>query len=132
MSDLSSSVAVDNSGHIYITGKSRFYLNPNYYEITTIKYSQTISGIITAEPINKDYKLYQNFPNPFNPMTFINYVVPSNVRHQTSNVKLMVYNSGKEIAVLVNQKQNLGSHSVTFNASGFCSGIYYYKLEIVS
>ncbi len=65
----------------------------------------------------------KNFPNPFNPKTIINYVIPSNVKRQTSNVKLIIYNSlGKQITALVNRKHNAGSYSVEFNGDGLTSG----------
>ena len=76
------------------------------------------------------FSLEQNYPNPFNPHTIINYAIPSNVRSQTSDVKLLIYNSlGKHIATLVNENQNAGSYSVEFNGEGLPSGVYYCKLE---
>lgn len=128
MNDLSSSAAIDNSGNVYITGRSRFNQNPSYYEIATIKYSQTIN-IISSEAIaNKDFKLYQNFPNPFNPKTIINYHIST-----LNLVSLKVYDiRGNEVVVLVNERQNAGNYSVTFDGSDLASGIYFYKLEIGS
>jgi hypothetical protein len=69
--------------------------------------------------------LTQNFPNPFNPNTIINYQLPI-----SNFVSLKVYDAlGKEVATLVNQKQNSGSYEVEFNGEGLPSGIYFYKLE---
>ena len=77
-----------------------------------------------------EYELSQNYPNPFNPKTIINYSIPSNVKGQMSNVKLTVFDLvGKEIATLVNEKQNAGYYSIEFDASNLSSGIYFYKLE---
>lgn len=77
--------------------------------------------------IPSDYKLYQNYPNPFNPVTNIKYSVKS----ETSNVKLIVYDlQGKQIELLVNQKQPAGTYRVDWNASGYSSGIYFYSLSI--
>lgn len=71
------------------------------------------------------FSLYQNYPNPFNPTTKINYDLVND-----GNVSLKIYNmSGKEIATLVNGFNASGYHSVTFDATGISSGIYYYKLE---
>ena len=73
----------------------------------------------------REFKLLQNFPNPFNPTTMIAYQLPQN-----SSVLLKVYDiSGKEIKTLVNQNQNAGSYQVEFNASGLTSGIYIYRLS---
>ena len=53
----------------------------------------------------------------------------SNVKRQTSNVKLIVYDVvGKEVATLVNQKFAPGSYEVEFDGNNFSSGIYFYKL----
>ncbi|HRB01151.1 MAG TPA: T9SS type A sorting domain-containing protein, partial [Ignavibacteria bacterium] len=58
------------------------------------------------------------------------YSIPSDVRGQTSDVKLIVYNNlGKEIMTLVNEKQNAGSYAVDFNGDGLPSGVYFYRLE---
>jgi len=75
----------------------------------------------------------QNYPNPFNPKTIINYNIPSGVDHQSSNVKLIIYNAlGKELALLVNEDQTAGSYSVEFDGSNLSSGIYFYKLTTES
>ncbi|MBK8381092.1 MAG: T9SS type A sorting domain-containing protein [Ignavibacteria bacterium] len=69
--------------------------------------------------------LSNNYPNPFNPVTVINYQIP-----YSDIVTLKVYDvSGKEVASLVNEMKNAGMHSVTFNASGLTSGFYFYKLS---
>jgi hypothetical protein len=70
------------------------------------------------------FELSQNFPNPFNPATQINFSIP-----QASDVKLIVYNSiGEEIVTLVNEYKQPGRYNVEFNGSNISSGIYYYKL----
>ncbi|MBK8983583.1 MAG: T9SS type A sorting domain-containing protein [Ignavibacteria bacterium] len=76
------------------------------------------------------YSLYQNYPNPFNPVTKIKFDLPSDIRIQLSEVKLVVYNNqGKEIVTLFNGKQDPGSYAVDFNGEGLPSGVYFYKLE---
>ena len=71
------------------------------------------------------YNLNQNYPNPFNPTTTIQYYVP-----ERSSIKLVVYNTiGQEIAVLADGEKEAGSYSLNFNASGFPSGIYFYRLQ---
>ena len=73
--------------------------------------------------------LYQNYPNPFNPTTNIKYSVTSNVKSETSNVKLIIYDIlGKEVATLVNEKFNAGTYSVTFDGSSYATGVYFYQL----
>ncbi|MEO5948736.1 MAG: fibronectin type III domain-containing protein [Chitinophagaceae bacterium] len=71
-----------------------------------------------------DFILYTNYPNPFNPETVISYRLAI-----ISDVSLKVYDpAGKEIATLINEKQNAGSYSVKFDGSNLPSGIYYYKI----
>jgi sugar lactone lactonase YvrE len=71
------------------------------------------------------YGLDQNYPNPFNPSTKINYQLPI-----TNEVELSIYNLlGQKVATLVDEEQRAGYHQVEWEASGFASGIYYYKIE---
>ncbi len=89
-----------------------------------------LNAIIGIEPdpfgqIPKDYKLNQNFPNPFNPSTNIRFGLP-----KSSFVKLTVYNIlGKEVATLVNTRLNPGTFEIHWDASNYASGVYFYKLE---
>lgn len=70
-------------------------------------------------------RLHQNFPNPFNPVTRIQYEVP-----YASDVNIKVYNIlGQEIATLAQGLHSAGSYAVTFNASSLASGIYVYRLQ---
>ncbi len=70
--------------------------------------------------------IINNYPNPFNPGTNINYEL------RTANyVSLKVYNAlGKEVASLVNENQNAGKHSAVFNAGSLSSGVYYYTISL--
>ena len=68
--------------------------------------------------------LGQNYPNPFNPETKINYELPI-----ANYVTLKVYDmTGKEIMTLVNENQNAGRYTATFNGSNLASGMYFYKI----
>jgi xylan 1,4-beta-xylosidase len=71
------------------------------------------------------FSLSQNYPNPFNPKTVIRYALPV-----TCHIDLGVYNLlGQKVATLVSEKQRAGRHQVQWDASGFASGIYYYKIH---
>lgn len=74
--------------------------------------------------INLFYKLFDNYPNPFNPTTLIRYQVP-----EVSKVNLKVYDIlGNEIRVLVNEEKPAGNYQIEFDAKELSSGIYFYKL----
>lgn len=73
----------------------------------------------------KAFSLFQNFPNPFNPETRINYLVS-----QRSNVLIRVYNIlGKEISTLVNEIKEAGNYNIEFNGGGYPSGIYFCRMQ---
>ena len=74
--------------------------------------------------IPETYELSQNYSNPFNPTTIIRYGIPKDCF-----VKITVYNSiGKEVEVLISRYQGAGYYEVTFNATKYSSGIYFYKI----
>ncbi len=73
----------------------------------------------------KQFVLEQNYPNPFNPTTTIAYQLPT-----AGNVSLKVFDMlGKEVASLVNGRQEAGSYTVNFNANQLSSGVYFYRLQ---
>ncbi len=66
-----------------------------------------------------------NYPNPFNPITTIQFLLP-----KAERVSLKVYNTlGKLVATLINKKMNAGLQSVNFDASNLSSGLYFYKID---
>jgi hypothetical protein len=72
-----------------------------------------------------DFKLLQNFPNPFNPATTIRYQLPMKAK-----VQLQIFNMlGQCAAVLVDAEQAAGDYQVSFDAKGLSSGIYFYRLN---
>jgi len=75
--------------------------------------------------IPQEFVLKQNYPNPFNPKTIISYQVPL-----ISEVELSIYNLlGQKITKLVSEKQSAGTYKVEWDATGFASGLYFYRLE---
>jgi hypothetical protein len=77
--------------------------------------------------VPRDYVLEQNYPNPFNPTTTIAFRMA-----KQGEVELKIYNLlGQEMATLIDKKRfTEGRHNVTFDASTFASGVYYYKLKV--
>ncbi|MDQ3194249.1 MAG: T9SS type A sorting domain-containing protein, partial [Bacteroidota bacterium] len=92
----------------------------------------SIVGITTVNNfVPEIYLLHQNYPNPFNPVTKIKIDIPSNVKGQTSDVKLVVYVAlGKEVITIMNDLLFPGSYEVEFDGSNFSSGIYLYKIQM--
>jgi hypothetical protein len=67
----------------------------------------------------------RNYPNPFNSITFISYQLPN-----SASVILKVYDSlGRLVDVVANEIQPMGSHILKWEASKYCSGLYYYQLN---
>ncbi|MBI5476577.1 MAG: carboxypeptidase-like regulatory domain-containing protein [Ignavibacteriales bacterium] len=72
-----------------------------------------------------EYSLDQNYPNPFNPITEIRYGLP-----EKAHVSLKIYDLlGRELITLVNETQNAGFKSVSFDANDLPSGMFFYKLQ---
>lgn len=86
-------------------------------------YSSEISVDINQIP--STFSLNQNYPNPFNPSTEISFGLP-----QKSNVVLKIFNTlGQEVAKLVNETLEAGTHTFNFDATRLSSGIYIYSLQ---
>jgi hypothetical protein len=72
-----------------------------------------------------NFELSQNYPNPFNPSTTISFKLP-----KSGAVTLKVYNlMGEEIKTLAEGYREAGIHSFSFNAEGYPSGMYLYRLS---
>ena len=93
-----------------------------YYKRNPTGNPTSISIIGTELPVK--YSLYQNYPNPFNPETSIEFDVP-----EPSFIKLSVIDlTGREVEILVNENLLPGKYQVNWNATGYSSGVYFYKL----
>jgi len=96
---------VDNNGHF------------EYSDEISVAFEQVLKNTIE-----------QNHPNPFNPSTTLNYSIADN-----SLVRIEIYNLlGQIVAELINSEQISGNHSVTWNASGLSSGVYFARFSVTS
>ena len=87
-------------------------------------YCDTLT-VITLQEQPAEFKLYANYPNPFNPVTNIQFDLPKDVF-----IKLSIYDVlGREVATLVNEFKKGGRYIVAFNGSELSSGIYFYRIE---
>jgi len=104
--------AVDSAGHV----------GPGSVAADSIP-----TGVEAESPskLPESFILMQNHPNPFNPVTQIDYVLP-----QAAHVKLEIFNLlGRRVIILVDKKQPPGYKTVTWNASPFASGVYLCRLS---
>ena len=95
------------------------------FTIDDLSLSGTAAGIedLPSHPLT--YSLGQNFPNPFNPSTMIQYQLAS-----AGPVKLTVYDIlGRQVATLVDGLQTQGTHEVRFDAGALASGVYVYRIQ---
>lgn len=100
-------------------------INPNYYKAWNYDQQKPTNIQRADNLIPEVFALEQNFPNPFNPSTAINYSIP-----MESRVTLKIYNMlGQEVATVVNETMPAGKYSATFNASNLASGAYIYRIE---
>jgi hypothetical protein len=86
----------------------------------------TPDGIAVANDVlPKEYVLFHNYPNPFNPSTTISFSLPSR-----SFVSLKLFDAlGREVAIVCSEELPAGMHSRQWNAGGFPSGVYFYRLQ---
>jgi hypothetical protein len=96
--------------------------------ISEIPNKETLTQKDSEQTSQKDKESYfdaKNYPNPFNPATTISYTLK-----EGTNVRLTVYDRlGREVKTLVDENQNAGTHTVTFDGSSLPSGIYFYRIK---
>ncbi len=105
-----------------------------FYKLADVDYNgrMTLHGPVSimVSPMPTEYRLLQNFPNPFNPETTIGFTLP-----EASRVRLDIYNiSGRLVRTLVAEEMPAGYHAVTWNARDdagvrMASGVYIYRLS---
>jgi len=87
-----------------------------------------LMGINNSVKAEIDFRLEQNFPNPFNPTTLIRFSIPS-ASGKSQNVTLQVFDiTGKLISTLISGRLDAGDNSISFTAKNLSSGIYFYRL----
>jgi hypothetical protein len=97
----------------------------NNFQAWTCAVTFNLTGGIEKKSISHYYSLGQNFPNPFNPVTKIQYSLP-----KAGQVELKVYDiMGMEVTTLINEVKQPGIYNVEFNASNYSSGVYFYSIR---
>ncbi len=91
-----------------------------------LSFVRSATGVEEASPTG--FQLEQNYPNPFNPTTNFGLQIAD-----FGFVKISVFDLlGREVAVLVNEEKSPGSYTVTWDAGGYSSGVYFYTMHIRS
>ena len=99
-----------------------------YFKLYGMKINGEIYGQITSvideKQSKRNFVLFQNHPNPFNPSTIISYSIP-----KRSHVTIKVFDLlGRQVAELVNEDKPAGNYNVTFDGSKLSSGVYFYSI----
>jgi hypothetical protein len=131
-SDGANDIAVDDSGNVYVTGRSNGSGSSDDY--CTIKYVQTASEV-KDETGDRDrpseFDLSQNYPNPFNPSTKIEFTLA-----KSGFVTLQIYDIlGRKVRTLVSEELSSGYKSVIWDGKNddgeaVASGVYFYQLKV--
>jgi hypothetical protein len=99
------------------------HANSSFLELL-IDLSDVVTSIEEGDVQAQTYELLPNYPNPFNPSTLITYSLA-----EPQPVRIEVYAiTGEKVATLVQEMKGAGTHSVTFDATGFSSGMYLYRM----
>jgi photosystem II stability/assembly factor-like uncharacterized protein len=96
---------------------------------------EPVNDVEKESDLYSNYSLEQNYPNPFNPSTKIKFNIPQDVKSETRDVTLKIYDVlGNEVATLVNEDLSPGEYEVEFSAGHesfpvITSGVYLYQLK---
>ncbi len=110
-------------------GPGRYIVNAGYKNPSrrwdSVSVVISVTGIKDEPSALQTFKLYDNYPNPFNPSTTIKYSLP-----EASLTTIKIYNAlGKELEVLLNQMMPSGTHELVFDAKSLPSGVYFYSIQ---
>jgi hypothetical protein len=115
----------DVTGISFGSDSEWFYVYLNHFSKIVLGVIKNTTDIKGQVEIPTEFKLEQNFPNPFNPVTQISFALPKD-----GFTNLTVYNSiGVEVSALISEVKAAGNYSISFNASQLPSGIYFYELS---
>ena len=143
-------VGLKNSGKTFFAQKIISALTSREFEVASIKHAHDgfettaatggpraitvdVSAVLSSikeASLPKEFALYNNYPNPFNPVTNIAFDLP-----EASEVVLEIYNiSGQRVRTLVNKQYQAGRHMVQWSATNdfgqsVASGMYLYRIQ---
>ncbi|MFC1508902.1 kelch repeat-containing protein [Candidatus Omnitrophota bacterium] len=108
-------------------GMGYYTISEEYQRSAHLYFYPSLTTVVaTNEDKILSFKLNPNYPNPFNPSTTITYQL-----EQSGMVNLVIYDLlGRKMTTLVDEAKAPGSYSVKWNADGYASGVYFYRLEL--
>ena len=110
---------------VYYKAPGKKWSGKMFFDNLTLLGIDALTGVAQNPATPYEYRLYNNYPNPFNPSTMIRYDLK-----QEGPVSLKIYDVlGREVATLVSGRQPAGPHSVVFDAGRFATGAYFYTLR---
>ncbi len=124
-------IAHNNGSSSFMTIGTRTVTMKESGTVDVISNEDQISLTLKPQAQNEvplEYALHQNYPNPFNPTATIKYDLPV-----ASHVSLKIFNMlGQVVATLTDGVEGAGYKSVQWNAGGFASGVYIYRISATS
>ena len=118
---------INSDGNIVIAGSENSYsINSNVYFLNLNPQGEiTRVDDQSSQDLPIGFKLFANYPNPFNGQTQIIYQLP-----EQSQIEFRVFNIlGQEVAILYDGIQTAGQHRINFNSEGLSSGVYLYQIK---
>ncbi len=109
---------------------STTFVDSGFVEYEETAFDRIETGVDAEEDIRYQLPLvFQNHPNPFTSKTTIRYYLPT-VKGRLTPISLEIYNVlGQKVAMLVSDSQKGGYSTVTWDARGYPSGVYFYRFE---
>lgn len=124
--------AVPVGQNIFVTTRIEFSdvtglitLLPSYEPGEIVIQSPTDAGDDNSSGLPRIFSVDQNFPNPFNPTTSLSFSLP-----KAGDVRVEVFNVlGQSVSLLADDRREAGVYSLSFNASSYPSGVYFYRVD---
>jgi hypothetical protein len=109
------------------------YTGTIYIDNLRVKYPPAAVSVDDDFYNPQEFKLYNNYPNPFNPTTKIRYSIPVSAMNDFSGGAAVIVKIfdilGNEVTTLVNEVQKAGEYEIEWNGTNYASGVYFYTLR---
>ncbi len=108
---------------VFVNGAAYIYASGGPYSFFTRTDAITSAPSVATERVG--FNLVQNYPNPFNSSTTVSYIVPVSARVRLEVLDLI----GRRVAMLVDGAIDAGTYTTIWDATNFCSGVYFVRME---